>query len=142
MTTRRLWPAAVAAAVLFMSVAHAQDAPGDEAVAVDAERDGLVVLGVVQGTVTAYATGADGGGVGNMTASGVRTHWGTVAADWRLYAPGTRLLIEGFPNDVFVVEDTGGAVRGNIFDIWFPDLATATAFGTKSLRVTVLSPRD
>ena len=84
----------------------------------------------LQATVTGY--------VGGMTASGTPTHWGTVAADWRMYPPGTRLQIEGFPNDVFIVEDSGGAVRGNIFDVWFPDLATAVAFGTKSLRVTVL----
>src|ERR1700737_1164599 len=94
----------------------------------------------VQATVTGYATGGDGGAIGSMTASGVTTHWGTVAADWRLYPLGTRLKIEGFPNDVFVVEDSGGAVHGNVFDIWFPDLATAVAFGTKSLRVTVLAP--
>ena len=75
-----------------------------------------------------------------MTATGTATHWGTVAADWRLYPPGTRLQIEGFPNDVFTVEDSGGAVRGNVIDIWFPDLASAVAFGTKSLRVTVLPP--
>jgi len=75
-----------------------------------------------------------------MTATGIATHWGTVAADWRLYPPGTRLQIEGFPNDVFTVEVSGGAVRGTVFDIWFPDLATAVAFGTKSLRVTVLAP--
>jgi 3D (Asp-Asp-Asp) domain-containing protein len=84
----------------------------------------------VQATVTGY--------VGSMTATGTVTHWGTVAADWRTYPPGTRLQIEGFPNDVFTVEDSGSAVRGNIFDIWFPDLPTAVAFGTKSLRVTVL----
>jgi resuscitation-promoting factor RpfB len=52
---------------------------------------------------------------------------------------GTRLQIEGFPNDVFTVEDTGGAVVGNVFDVWFPDLPAAVAFGTKSLRVTVLA---
>jgi 3D (Asp-Asp-Asp) domain-containing protein len=109
---------------LLVSSASAQEAPAGE---------------VIQATVTGYATGGDGGGIGSVTATGVTTHWGTVAADWRLYPPGTRLQIEGFPNDVFTVEDSGGAVRGNVFDIWFPDLATAVAFGTKSLRVTVLA---
>lgn len=77
-----------------------------------------------------------------MTATGTQAHWGTIAADWRLYPPGTRVQIEGFPNDVFVVEDSGGAVHGNAFDIWFPDFATASAFGTKSLHVTILSASD
>jgi len=121
----------VAAALLLAatsplaSSAYAQDTP-----AIDGQ--------TFQGTVTGYASGSDGGGVGSTTATGTATHWGTVAADWRLYPPGTRLQIEGFPNDVFTVEDSGSSVRGNVIDIWFPDLATAVAFGTKSLRVTVL----
>jgi 3D (Asp-Asp-Asp) domain-containing protein len=106
------------------------------------EDPGTAVQTVVQATVTGYANGADGGAVGSMTATGVRTHWGTLAADWRLYPPGTRMQIEGFPDDIFTVEDTGGGVRGNIVDIWFPELATAAAFGTKSLRVTVLANAD
>jgi 3D (Asp-Asp-Asp) domain-containing protein len=52
------------------------------------------------------------------------------------------MQIEGFPDDIFTVEDTGGGVRGNIVDIWFPELATAAAFGTKSLRVTLLANAD
>ena len=112
------------------------DAPGTEA-PIDSP---AIPLKVIQATVTGYANGADGGAVGSVTASGVRTHWGTVAADWRLYPLGTRLQIEGFPNVVFTVEDTGGGVRGNFFDIWFPDLSNAVAFGTRSLKVTVLQP--
>jgi 3D (Asp-Asp-Asp) domain-containing protein len=125
----RVGAAVVTALFFFTRAVYAQEDPGTAA------------LTVVQATVTAYANGADGGAVGSMTASGVRTHWGTVAADWRLYPPGTRMQIEGFPDDVFTVEDTGGGVRGNIVDIWFPELATAAAFGTKSLRVTVLAEK-
>jgi 3D (Asp-Asp-Asp) domain-containing protein len=115
------------------------DAPGVVQPADDvALETSAIPLKVIQATVTGYANGADGGAVGSMTASGVRTHWGTVAADWRVYPLGTRLQIEGFPNVIFVVEDTGGGVHGNIFDVWFPDLPTAVAFGTKTLKVTVL----
>jgi 3D (Asp-Asp-Asp) domain-containing protein len=92
---------------------------------------------VVTATVTGYALGA--GAVSNRTASGTTTHWGTVAADTRLFPFGTRLRIDGFPDDmVFVVEDTGSAVRGNVFDVWFPDVAAARAFGGRTRRVTVL----
>ncbi len=115
--------------MLLVPDAYAQEVPPSSA-------DAPVTI--VQAMVTGYAVGADGGNVGSMTALGTEAHWGTVAADWRLYPSGTRLQIEGFPSDVFTVEDSGSAVRGNIFDIWFPDLATAAAFGTKSLRVTVL----
>jgi 3D (Asp-Asp-Asp) domain-containing protein len=130
LTVRAYAAALIAAAWLFAPSAHAQEAPQGDASA------------VVQAIVTGYATGADGGNVGSMTATGTLARWGTVAADWRLYPPGTRVRIEGFPDDVFTVEDSGGAVRGNIFDIWFPDLATASAFGTKSLKVTVLASSD
>jgi 3D (Asp-Asp-Asp) domain-containing protein len=119
--------AVLTATSVLVSSGYAQEAP-------------TPVGETIQATVTGYAIGSDGGAVGGMTATGIATHWGTVAADWRLYPPGTRLQIEGFPNDVFTVEDSGGAVRGTVFDIWFPDLATAVAFGTKSLRVTVLAP--
>ena len=88
--------------------------------------------------VTGYANGSDGGAVGSYTASGTRTHWGTVAADIRLYPMGTKLLIEGFEITVFVVEDTGSGVRGDFFDIWFPDVPTAVRFGTQFRTVTVL----
>lgn len=127
MTISRLVAALLTVLSLVVSPAYADDAPAG---------DGQTI----QATVTGYATGSDGGAVGGTTATGTACHWGTVAADWRLYPPGTRLHIEGFPNDVFTVEDSGGEVRGNLFDVWFPDLATAVAFGTKSLRVTVLAP--
>jgi 3D (Asp-Asp-Asp) domain-containing protein len=128
LTISGLTAAAVAAALFVapLEVAQAQDSPSV----------------VVDAVVTGYATGGDGGAIGDMTASGIRCHWGTVAADWRLYPPGTRLMIEGFPNDVFTVEDSGGAVRGNIFDVWFPDQAAARAFGTRKLQVTVLPAAD
>jgi 3D (Asp-Asp-Asp) domain-containing protein len=87
--------------------------------------------------VTGYALGA--GASSARTASGAPTHWGTVAADTRLYPFGTRLRIEGFDDMVFVVEDTGSAVRGNIFDVWFPDVAAARTFGGRTRRVTILS---
>jgi len=136
----RFWAAVFTATLLIAPAAHAQEAPTTDVPAGEAVTEAeLAGASVVQAIVTGYANGADGGAVGTMTASGTRTHWGTVAADWRLYPRGTRLQIEGFPNDVFTVEDTGGAVRGNIFDVWFPDLSTAVAFGTKSLKVTVLA---
>ena len=143
MTISRFWAAVFTAMLSIAPAAHAQEAPVTDAPAREAlsEAD-LVGSRVIQATVTAYANGADGGAVGTMTASGTHTHWGTVAADWRLYPVGTRLQIEGFPNDVFTVEDTGGAVRGNIFDVWFPELSTAVAFGTKTLKVTVLASPD
>ena len=91
---------------------------------------------VISAKVTGYALGA--GAVSNRTASGTQVHWGTVAADTRLFPFGTRLRIEGFPDTVFVVEDRGSAVRGNVFDIWFPDAASARRLGAGTRQVTIL----
>jgi 3D (Asp-Asp-Asp) domain-containing protein len=93
---------------------------------------------VISATVTGYANGSDGGAVGTTTASGTKTHWGTVAADWRLFPLGTRLEIEGFEDVIFVVEDSGSGVRGLLFDVWFPDVPAARAFGTQRRKVTIL----
>jgi 3D (Asp-Asp-Asp) domain-containing protein len=95
---------------------------------------------VVTARVTGYALGA--GASGTRTASGTTTHWGTVAADTRLYPFGTRLRIEGLGDTVFVVEDTGSAVRGNVFDVWFPDAASARRLGARTHQVTILGPGD
>jgi len=148
----QLLAAVLTAALLAVPTANAQEATGTASQAEPAAAQTTDVLSantppsdsaamplkMIQAVVTGYANGADGGAVGSMTASGIHTHWGTVAADWRLYPPGTRLQIEGFPNVIFTVEDSGGGVHDNIFDVWFPDLETAVAFGTKSLKVTVL----
>ena len=90
--------------------------------------------------VTGYALGA--GAVSTHTASGTTTHWGTVAADVRLYPFGTRLRIAGLGDTVFVVEDTGSAVRGNVFDVWYPDAASARQVGATIRQVTILGPGD
>lgn len=90
--------------------------------------------------VTGYALGA--GAVSTRTASGTTAHWGTVAADVRLYPFGTRLRIEGLGDTVFVVEDTGSAVRGNVFDVWYPDAASARRVGATIRQVAILGPGD
>jgi 3D (Asp-Asp-Asp) domain-containing protein len=70
-----------------------------------------------------------------ITASGIKAHWGMVAAP-RWLPFGTKLKIEGF-DTVFTVEDRGGAIKGNRLDIWFPSHEEALKFGVKRLRVEV-----
>jgi 3D (Asp-Asp-Asp) domain-containing protein len=81
--------------------------------------------------VSAYAHGT-------RTASGTPVRWGVVAVDPRVIPLGSRLMIEGF-EDVFVAEDTGGAIRGNHIDLYFPDVASALRFGVQTRTVTILS---
>jgi 3D (Asp-Asp-Asp) domain-containing protein len=72
------------------------------------------------------------------TATGTTPRWGTVAVDPQVIPLGSRLMIEGFEGMIFVAEDTGGAVRGNIIDVWFDDPEAARRFGTQTRTVTVL----
>ena len=74
---------------------------------------------------------------GSRTASGTPVRWGVVAVDPRVVPLGSRLMIDGF-EDVFTAEDTGGAVRGNQIDVYFPDVQAALRFGVQNRMVTVL----
>lgn len=80
--------------------------------------------------LTAYAHGT-------RTASGTPVRWGVVAVDPRVIPLGSRITIEGFDN-LFIAEDTGGGVRGNHVDIYFPDMGSAIRFGVQYRTVTVL----
>jgi len=81
--------------------------------------------------VTAYAHGT-------RTASGTPVRWGVVSVDPKVIPLGSHIMIEGFDN-VFVAEDTGGGVRGNHVDIYFPDVASALRFGVQTRTITVLN---
>lgn len=81
--------------------------------------------------ITAYAHGT-------RTASGTPVRWGVVAVDTRVIPLGSRLLIDGL-DGVFIAEDTGGGVRGNHIDLYFPDRASAIRWGVQYRTVTVLS---
>jgi 3D (Asp-Asp-Asp) domain-containing protein len=59
--------------------------------------------------------------------------------DPRVIPLGTKLRIEGF-TETFVAEDTGGAIRGNHIDIYFPDRASALRFGIQQRTVSILEP--
>lgn len=72
-------------------------------------------------TLTAYCY------TGNATASGVMpTANHTVAADLSIFPMGTKLSINGV---IYTVEDTGGAIHGNIFDIYFNTYDECINFG-------------
>lgn len=70
-----------------------------------------------------------------ITASGKRVRVGMVAADWRVLPQGTRLTIPGY--GPAVVEDKGGAIKGNRIDVYLPTHKAALAWGRKRLTVTI-----
>ncbi len=60
-----------------------------------------------------------------------------MAVDPQVIPLGTRLRIEGY-DDIFIAEDTGGAVYGDRIEIFFTDEAAAILFGVRYLQVTIL----
>ena len=71
-----------------------------------------------------------------ITATGTRATEGrTIAADPRVIAYGTHLLIDGHE---YIVEDCGGAINGNRIDIYFESHADALQFGVQTVTVEIL----
>jgi 3D (Asp-Asp-Asp) domain-containing protein len=88
--------------------------------------------------LTAYTNQVPGDGAhGTITKSGTSVRWGVVAVDPGVVPLGTPMSIEGF-DGVFFAEDTGGGVRGNHVDIYFPDYASAVRFGVQYRTITLL----
>lgn len=76
---------------------------------------------------------------GNTTASGAWPQSGhTIAADLSNYPIGTRIYIPYF-DTIFTVEDSGGAVSGNVIDIFFDSYSEAINFGRRNLDAYVLN---
>ncbi|MBQ3053771.1 MAG: DUF348 domain-containing protein [Clostridia bacterium] len=77
------------------------------------------------------------------TASGMITQPGVVAVDPRVIPLGTRLYIQsldGKPDYGYAIAaDTGGAIKGNIIDLWVSSYAEACANGVRRMRVYILS---
>ena len=84
--------------------------------------------------VTAYCScPACTGHSHGLTASGHRAGPGTVAADWRVLRPGTRLWVPGYGRGV--VRDTGSRIRGRRLDVWFRTHREAVKWGRKKVRI-------
>lgn len=96
--------------------------------------DGSLGSRTLTAKVSSYTSG---GGIGNYTSTGTRVRWGTVAVDPQVIPLGSLLLIDGL-DGIFSAEDTGGAVKGAVLDVWFPDLASALEWGVQFRAVTVL----
>jgi 3D (Asp-Asp-Asp) domain-containing protein len=73
------------------------------------------------------------------TATGGAVRRGVVAADRRILPLGTKIYIDaGAYSGMYTVADTGGAVKGNILDVWVPSCSEASRFGRKSIGVSVI----
>lgn len=72
-----------------------------------------------------------------ITASGTTVTSGrTIASDWSVLPPGTRVYIEGIGERV--VEDSGSGVKGNHVDVYIPSLDEAYKRGVSYAKVYIL----
>jgi 3D (Asp-Asp-Asp) domain-containing protein len=73
--------------------------------------------------------------------TGVRVRDGMAAGDPSVLPLGSVIRVshtDGRPIGVFVIMDTGGAVRGNKIDLWFDSCREASDWGTRPVVVEVL----
>ncbi len=100
--------------------------------------DQIIHVGVVE-TIDGFAytrkevfesTAYTGGG---RTASGTRARVGEIAVDPRVIPLGTTVYIEGL--GLRTAEDTGGAIKGNIIDIYFDSYSQCRQWGRRSVTV-------
>ena len=78
-----------------------------------------------------------------ITRSGTRARRGVIAVDPRVIPLGTKVYVEiagNIPDYGFAVaEDTGGAIKGNIIDLYFEDEETVYQWGRKRAKVYILA---
>lgn len=88
---------------------------------------------------TAYTHGPNDRWYGK-TASGMPTFVGMVAVDRNTIPLGTRLYVEGY--GLAHAGDVGGAVKGNIIDLYMNSEKEARAFGRRARKVYILEDQS
>ena len=83
-------------------------------------------------TITVSTTGY---ALRGRTATGIQTAPGVVAVDPSVIPLGTRMTIPGYGEAI--AADTGGAVHGNVIDLWFPSTAQALQWGRRTVTITI-----
>ncbi len=73
-----------------------------------------------------------------LTASGTRARLGTIAADTRIYPFGTVMYVPGYGYGV--VEDRGGAIRGQKIDLFFRTHQQALEWGRQHKDIRIWLP--
>jgi 3D (Asp-Asp-Asp) domain-containing protein len=83
-------------------------------------------------TITVTSTGYS---IHGRTSTGIQTAPGVIAVDPSVIPLGTRLTIPGYGTGI--AADTGGAVHGNVIDLWFPTRQQALAWGRRTVTITI-----
>ena len=73
---------------------------------------------------------------GNLTATGTVARVGVIAVDPNVIPLGTRVYVEGY--GYAVAEDTGGAIKGNIIDLFMDTNQECINWGRRDVKVYIL----
>ena len=73
---------------------------------------------------------------GNRTATGTWPSRGTIAVDPTIIPLGTRLFVEGYGEGI--AEDVGGAIQGEIIDLYMESEAECWEFGRRQVEVRII----
>lgn len=73
---------------------------------------------------------------GNKTATGIEPREGIIAVDPKVIALGSKVYVEGY--GYAIAADTGGDIRGNRIDVFFPTLRQCINWGRKYVRIYVI----
>jgi 3D (Asp-Asp-Asp) domain-containing protein len=87
-----------------------------------------------KGTMVVEATGYTH--TGALTASGTVPKRGTIAVDPSVIPLGTRLYVPGYGYGV--AEDTGGAIKGHIIDLFFETREECIKWGRRTVTIQIL----
>lgn len=70
-----------------------------------------------------------------LTARGTGVEYGTIAVDPRVIPLGSKIYVPGYGWGRAL--DTGGAIRGNVIDIWLPTSGQCFSWGVRPVTITV-----
>lgn len=100
----------------------------------------------VEVKATSYTADVDHNGVpddpyGGMTATGTRARrnidgYSTIAVDPRIIPLGTKVYVEGY--GLAIAEDVGGAIKGNIIDVYMDTYSQTMEWGVQYVKVYIL----
>ena len=93
---------------------------------------------------TAYYSGGDGGAAWT-TAVGASVGIGTIAVDPKVIPYYTKMFIQAASGSrvygMGTALDCGGAIKGNIVDLWFPTYADCRSWGRRNVTVYILDKK-
>ena len=74
---------------------------------------------------------------GSCTALGTKLRYGVIAVDPRVIPYRTKVYIKELDR-VFVAEDCGGGIKGNIIDIYMPSESQCNRWGSRNITIQIL----